>query len=343
MTVLAALLAAAFPRRAGRIAALWFGLEAPVSRKAYAFSGVLLMGLKYVIDSALVRAGTGAVLDPLQFFAPLLSLREKAYAGAPDWLLPALGILALTFLWVGLTMSVRRAADAGLSPWFGLLFAVPLINFLLMLGLAILRSAPARVSWTSAPPSTRGPVTTGVSAALAGVGTASLIAIPTVATFASGFAAYGTLLFFVTPLCMGAVSAAVYNWRFRRGVGKTIAVALAGGAVSGAALLLFALEGAVCLAMAAPIGAIALVIGAVIGRAIVDKEPGAPWRPDILALLPVLPIGLLEPYQQPPLYEVISSVEIDAPPDVVWRRVIAFPPLPAPHKWWFRTGIAYPT
>ena len=37
-----------------------------------------------------------------------------------------------------------------------------------------------------------------------------------------------------------------------------------------------------------------------------------------------------------------SSIEIDAPPDVVWRNVIAFPPLPAPSELVFRAGVAYP-
>ena len=34
--------------------------------------------------------------------------------------------------------------------------------------------------------------------------------------------------------------------------------------------------------------------------------------------------------------------EIDAPPDVVWRHVIAFSEMAPPTEWIFRTGIAYP-
>ena len=37
-----------------------------------------------------------------------------------------------------------------------------------------------------------------------------------------------------------------------------------------------------------------------------------------------------------------SAIEIDAPPDVVWRNVISFPPLPMPSELVFRAGIAYP-
>jgi polyketide cyclase/dehydrase/lipid transport protein len=43
-----------------------------------------------------------------------------------------------------------------------------------------------------------------------------------------------------------------------------------------------------------------------------------------------------------PIREVRSSVEIDAPADVVWRHVIAFPPLDEPPALVFWLGIAYP-
>jgi len=43
-----------------------------------------------------------------------------------------------------------------------------------------------------------------------------------------------------------------------------------------------------------------------------------------------------------PRFQVKTSIEIAAPPDVVWKRIIAFPTLPAAHEWPFRLGIAYP-
>jgi hypothetical protein len=39
---------------------------------------------------------------------------------------------------------------------------------------------------------------------------------------------------------------------------------------------------------------------------------------------------------------VLSSVEIDAAPEVVWRHVVSFPDLPAERPWYFRWGIACP-
>jgi hypothetical protein len=42
------------------------------------------------------------------------------------------------------------------------------------------------------------------------------------------------------------------------------------------------------------------------------------------------------------LVSVVSSIQIDAPPHVVWKNVIEFPQLDEPEDFIFKTGIAYP-
>jgi hypothetical protein len=44
----------------------------------------------------------------------------------------------------------------------------------------------------------------------------------------------------------------------------------------------------------------------------------------------------------PTLTSVVTSIEIDAPPNVVWKNVIEFPQLKEPTDFIFKTGIAYP-
>jgi len=48
------------------------------------------------------------------------------------------------------------------------------------------------------------------------------------------------------------------------------------------------------------------------------------------------------PVAHAPTYEVVPSVVIDAPPEVVWRHVVSFRELPPPHEPLFRLGVAYP-
>jgi hypothetical protein len=45
---------------------------------------------------------------------------------------------------------------------------------------------------------------------------------------------------------------------------------------------------------------------------------------------------------EPPLHAVRTTVEIDAPPDRVWRHVVSFTEIPPPTELFFRTGISYP-
>jgi hypothetical protein len=60
-----------------------------------------------------------------------------------------------------------------------------------------------------------------------------------------------------------------------------------------------------------------------------------------IAILPLL--AGIETFQSPPpLREIVSSVEIAAPPETVWRNVVSFPDLPPPHEWFFLAGIACP-
>jgi len=45
---------------------------------------------------------------------------------------------------------------------------------------------------------------------------------------------------------------------------------------------------------------------------------------------------------RPPLYEVRTAIDVQAPPEVVWQQVVAFTEIPPPTELIFRAGIAYP-
>ena len=63
----------------------------------------------------------------------------------------------------------------------------------------------------------------------------------------------------------------------------------------------------------------------------------------MLVLIFFVPLtALVEKDTTPEVTSVVSSIEIDAPPDVVWKHLIEFPPIPEPDELLFKTGIAYP-
>src|SRR5881397_3328965 len=119
----------------------WFTLVDPVDRRAYLVTGLGLMAFKYAVDAGAVALATGRFWSPLDYLLPFYLLRAEKLAGAPAWFLPAFVLWTLPFLWIGVAMTLRRAVDAGRSPWLALAFFVPLVNYVVML---MLCAAPSR-------------------------------------------------------------------------------------------------------------------------------------------------------------------------------------------------------
>jgi uncharacterized membrane protein YhaH (DUF805 family) len=329
--------------RPAAILRLWFGVEAPVSRTAYAVSGALLMALKYAVEALAVWTFTGRVFLPWDFLDPVLSDRIELLQPAPEWLAWGMFLWSLPFLWICVSMSVRRAADTGLSPWFGLWVLVPLANLAFMLLLCAMphggqgpRNVDAEAANTAA--SSRG---SAPSAALA-VGLSILVGGFMLWVSVYLFATYGASLFFGTPLLMGATAAYLDNrWHpgsFRRALGLGLLSVL----FAELALLLFALEGVICLAMAAPLILPVGAMGGLIGKMIADATQRPPS--ELAAALVVLPLvaGGEALLVAPGENVVLTVVEVDAPPAIVWENVVGFPELTAKPAWYFAWGIACP-
>jgi uncharacterized membrane protein YhaH (DUF805 family) len=337
----------------GNRIALLFGMRARVARRSYLAWGLGLVVVKFAIDSAVVRAFTGKIWSPLGYIVPSLILRGDAVGPAPDAMSVVLPLVALPFLWIGLSMSVRRAADAGISPWLGTLFVVPLVNYGLIGVLCALPSrvdarwdppglAPYRGPAPSPPPPSDVSLPTSLNAALAGVLASMAIGVAMLWLCVYALGAYGTVLFFMTPFTMGATSAAIYNRVYTQSWGATIGVAAVGVMLTGSVILLFAIEGILCVAMAAPIAILIASFGAIIGRAVVASRRGhANAAPAMLLMLPGLAFGESR-LAAPTLRDVRTTIEIEAPPERVWPNVVGFTDLDEPPEWFFRLGIAYP-
>jgi uncharacterized membrane protein YhaH (DUF805 family)/uncharacterized protein YndB with AHSA1/START domain len=331
---------------------LLFGLSARVTRRAYVTWGLALGVLKFALDTLVVYAFTGKVWSPLGYVVPSMVLREGMVGRGPEAMHVLLPVLALPFLWIGVSMSVRRAADAGVPPWRGMFFLVPVVNYVAILLLSLLPSAP-NTTWqplgpgpyreTQPPRSTSAPppaIPPGARAALLGIVVSTAIGLMMIGLSVYGLGLYGLALFFVTPFTMGAASAAIYNNEEPRRITSTLGVAAASVLLAGSATLLFAIEGLLCLVMAAPIALVLALLGALIGRAVVTVGRGD-VRPAMLLFLPGLALGE-RAIVAPAPRDVVTAIEIDAPPEKVWPNVVGFSDLEEPPEWFFNLGIAYP-
>jgi uncharacterized membrane protein YhaH (DUF805 family) len=318
---------------------LLFGFRHRVDRRLYFRVGVVLMLLKYAVDATVITLTTGRLWTPVDYLVPLLSLRSAAVEALPAWLTTLLILWTLPFIWIGVSMTMRRAVDAGRSPWLCLLFFVPVINYVVMLALSMLPSAP-NVDWDSGPvPAT---VVDRIGSAVAGVGAALVIGVVAVLVSTIALESYGLALFLATPFLLGMVSAFVYNHGHPRTSGATFAVVCLSLFVVGGSLILFALEGLLCIVMALPLGLVLAFFGGAIGRAIAVRSHTN--RPGIAYGLLLLPMaGVIDSTAPPaPLIETVTAIVIAAPPERVWDEVIAFREIDERPSLAFRLGIAYP-
>jgi len=317
---------------------LWFGFSDPVDRGTYFRHGVGLMAFKYGLDALLVWRFAGRVWTPFDYLNPLLTVRQHLLRDAPPWLLPVMAAIALPFLWIGVSMTMRRAVDAGASPWLALLFFIPGLNLLLMVALCLPPSNQHNVPFVTEMVRTS---KARMQSAMLGVAASLGITLLTVGVGVYLRRSYSAGLFLGVPFTIGYISSYIYNYHADRRAGESIGIAAASVSIAAGALVVFALEGVVCIGMALPFALVIAWPGAVLGRAMARRATLGHTGAGMALLAPLL-VGI-EPRLAPPLHEVVTVVDIAAPPEVVWRHVVTFPDLAPPTEWLFRAGVAAPT
>jgi uncharacterized membrane protein YhaH (DUF805 family) len=332
--------------------ALWFGLRTPVSRSAYAWTGIGLMAVKYAAEAALLWALKQELLDPVSFANPLITQRLEQFGSVGAGVV---FIWTLPFIWIGLSMSLRRAVDAGIPAWIGGLFLLPLVNWLVMLMLAVLPSRP-RAAIPAEParePAGAGDASVGTDDAddqrsrslqvvLLSVAAGAGIGAAMVALSVYVLQSYGAALFVATPVLMGMVSGAIAA---RHGFAWGNAVILGQAALALAMLMLIAVaaEGSACVIMAWIPAAPLTLFGTSLGGLLCGQGRQAGRTLVLLALaaLPLLAWHDAASPNPPTLRAVVTTIDIAAPPAAVWARVVSFTDLPPPDGI-FAIGIACP-
>jgi hypothetical protein len=321
------------------LARYWWTFAEPVRPRDYLRHGLALTALKYAGDAALVYVGSGHFWTPLDYIRSVPFLLATRLDGAPGWLLPAMALWTLPFLWAGITLTLRRALDAGWSAWTTLGFFVPVVNYLIMFALCLAPSRPVHPLAVERPRSYERRLPSALLAIAAGV----LFGLGMVVLTVVGLQQYGLALFFGTPFAIGALTAFLFNRRYPASRQESAQVVLMTLLLTAGSLFLLGNEGVICLLMALPLSLVVGLMGAAVGRAAALR--GHPQLPTSAVALALVPLGaVLEPRATTGrvLHEVRSSVVIDASAEQVWQHVVAFRPLSEPTELVFRLGIAYP-
>jgi hypothetical protein len=246
---------------------------------------------------------------------------------------------------------MRRLRAAGLPAWLVVLFFAPYVNLLFFVILCIypsrhdedgrrsLRVGGNPVLRRIIPESNWGSAAMALLISSVLGAAATLLSVNVLAT-------YGWGLFVALPFCQGFFSVLLHGYHRPRRLGTCLVVASLSVVLLGLLLIGLAIEGVICLAMAAPIGLFLALMGGFIGYLVQQRHWGRfQTQATFSALLLFVPIFMgTEAWkpQQPPLLQITTQIEINAPPEEVWPFLISFPTLPSPTEWPFRVGISYP-
>ncbi|MEA2172973.1 MAG: hypothetical protein QOD00_565 [Blastocatellia bacterium] len=339
-----------------KISDLW-SWHGTTGRGEYFITGVLLFSCKHLLDRLVATKVFGLRWSLFNYwvFGEATKIDEMPYGRLKFY--GTLVALAIPFIWVGVVLTLRRLRDAGLPHWLVAVFFLPFINLLFFLLLSIL---PSRETKEATPRTFYGRVRHALDRTIpegafgsAALGVLLTVLLSTGITVLSvqGLGNYGWGLFVGLPFCLGLCSVLIYGYQHERTLGSCILVSLLSVALASLALIAVALEGVICIIMAAPLGAVLAIFGGMIGY-VIQRRDQSHYNTSkthtvhavsvILLALPALMLIEHNARLSPPLREVRTTVIINATPEQVWPRLVAFNELPPPTERLFRTGIAYP-
>ncbi|MCE0483616.1 MAG: hypothetical protein LV479_05195 [Methylacidiphilales bacterium] len=159
------------------------------------------------------------------------------------------------------------------------------------------------------------------------------------------FQSYGYALFLGLPVYCGILPVVLFSRRTTRSYEDAIGITFLTLLLLGVAIIFFALDGLICILLASPLACFVAFIAAFITNLILRR------RHQARNLVPALMACALLPFMvgfearcdlPPPTSIVVSSVNIAASSDAVWKYLPAIPDIPGPPEPIFRSGVAYP-
>jgi hypothetical protein len=247
---------------------------------------------------------------------------------------------ALLVAWGLASLAFRRSMNAGGSGWVAAVVIVPIIQILAIVALAV---TPARTVAASQPNDVPGGKRsmdwrTAIQGMLAGAG----LTVFTVAVGALIFGAYGYGMFVVGPFLIGATTAYLANRKGDIGGVNTAGLVLCATALGGMALVAVALEGIICIILAAPLAVAVALPGGALGRSVALSGQRRANRS--LMNVAFLPIVFLSEQAFPPskVVDMSQSIDVAAPADAVWRSLIHMDSIDSAPTLPFQLGVAYP-
>lgn len=179
----------------------------------------------------------------------------------------------------------------------------------------------------------------------------SIIVILTLAVvFAIGYTSiyffgdYGWTVFVFVPFVTGFLPSYLASKKLELSKRECYSLSFTTLLVAIITLLIFAIEGMICIIMASPILMLLVWFGAYIGFTMNRREPMLNNATTIVILAMYSLSFLSFDYINEPdsLIPIKTEILVKAPIEKVWKNVVTFDTIAEPNEFIFKTGIAYP-
>jgi uncharacterized membrane protein YhaH (DUF805 family) len=288
-----------------------------------------------------VASATQGQEAKVEWWASIMPLRALFVHNAiPDLTLIVAFAYLLIATWALAALAFRRAADADISEWIAVFAIAPVIQIPVILCLCF---APSRSAQDHPPVADRSNAAEPAwPAAALGVVVGMGLTLFAVAMGALLFGVYGFGIFVASPFVIGAATAYFANRKTDLGASRTSLLVASAAALGSIALVMVALEGLVCIAVAAPLGLGVALVGGVLGRAVaLSTRRSTEQSLSGLALLPLV-FAIETIFPASTSFDTYQSIDVHAPPEAVWQSIIRMDSIDEPLALPFRLGVAYP-
>jgi hypothetical protein len=161
-----------------------------------------------------------------------------------------------------------------------------------------------------------------------------------------GLRTYGLALFVLLPLLIGFITTTVYGINGELSFLKSFCASFFAAIILSSLLIIVAIEGLICLIMASPLALGMIAIGCGLANALL-KATKSPTLPRNISVFLILFLPFLLSFEasnksEATLHKVVTTVEITAPIEKVWKTVLAFPQIDKKPEGILKFGFAYP-
>ncbi|RZK09583.1 MAG: hypothetical protein EOO46_13435 [Flavobacterium sp.] len=127
---------------------------------------------------------------------------------------------------------------------------------------------------------------------------------------------YGIFIFFLIPFFLGFSPAMLYRKKNDLAYKEVRNIAFTSLGIYSVCLMVFAIEGLICILMAAPLALLFTWIGSLLGYSLIKRRPNSASSTYLILFLALPAFSFLEKGSEPELTSVVTSIELM----LIWKR-----------------------